>query len=186
MSRPSSNLRVFVRFEEDPVFAGEEIECTITFKNLEASKGISQYAKLPREENGWPRGVDPLEQLRAARAPTQSASTGGVPVTARSQSKPVQSWRPQHRHTSSLSIVESAGKQHSAEGPGGGFHIADLGPKRKHGRTLSIVSLGGTAGQQRNPMHHGRSASIHNSPNALSPVGGRFPLSTLPSGLCGK
>ncbi|KAG7101769.1 hypothetical protein HYQ44_018899 [Verticillium longisporum] len=34
VSDSSSNIRVFIRWDDQIVFAGEEIKCTITFKNI--------------------------------------------------------------------------------------------------------------------------------------------------------
>ncbi|KAG7125262.1 hypothetical protein HYQ45_013265 [Verticillium longisporum] len=50
VSDSSSNIRVFIRWDDQTVFAGEEIKCTITFKNVAADP--SQHKQTQRQANG--------------------------------------------------------------------------------------------------------------------------------------
>ena len=165
MSRASSQLRVFVSFKEDTVFAGEDVECTITFKNVEVvKKAPRRQPPTPREEAPTPRPKHPLGRLRAARASSQASTSRQTPISTPLQSPKVSQLPTRHRNTSSFSVVESANPvPGTPELPSGGFHIADAPPERKHGRKVSIVSLGGAAGQQRPAMKHARSASVQAS-----------------------
>lgn len=165
MSRASSQLRVFVHFKEDTVFAGEEVECTITFKNVEvAKKREPRPPPAPREEQNNTPSNHPLEQLRTARASSQATITRRSSVISSSQSPyPPSSF---HRNASSFSVVESANPEpKTPELPGGGFHIASGPAERKHGRKVSIVSMGGNVGHQRPAAKHARSASVQTSTN---------------------
>lgn len=168
MSRASSQLRVFVHFKEDTVFAGEDVECTITFKNVElARKPRPRGRPAPREQQNITQSSNPLEHLRAARAPShtsRSRRTTAIPSTP--QSPHLSQIPSHHRNASSFSVVESANPIHKTpELPGGGFHIANAPAEKKHGRKVSIVSLGNSTGQQRPSMKHGRSASVQVSTN---------------------
>lgn len=165
MSRASSQLRVFVQFKEDTVFAGEDVECTITFKNVEvAKKKPPRPPPAPREEHTQPPSNQPLERLRTARAASQTSISRKSSISRTPQSPHAPSSF--HRNTSSFSVVESATTERKIpELPSGGFHIANAPAERKHRRKVSIVSLGGSVGQQRLAAKHGRSASVQVSTN---------------------
>lgn len=168
MSRASSELRVLVRFKEDTVFAGEDVECTITFKNVElAAKQRPLGRPAPGEQQNTPPPSNPLEHLRAARAPSHtSRSRKSTAILSPPQSPHLSHIPSHHRNASSFSVVESANPiQKTPELPGGGFHIANAPAERKHGRKVSIVSLGSSTGQQRPSMKHGRSVSVQVSTN---------------------
>src|SRR4051812_11084605 len=59
MSNPQSNqatnVRVFVQWTESTVFAGEDIECQITFKNVATSPAPSRTSLHPSSANGLNR-----------------------------------------------------------------------------------------------------------------------------------
>lgn len=172
MSRASSQLRVFVSFKEDTVFAGEDVECTITFKNVELPKRRERRPlPAPRGDVSTPRPPHPLEHLRTARNPSQVSASRTPALPTPPKSPNLQRLPTRHRNTSSFSVVESAAPTPGTpELPTGGFHVANVPPERKHGRRISIVSLGGNASQRPN-MKHSRSASVqasaHNKPSHL-------------------
>lgn len=160
------------------MYAGEDVECVITFKNI----GTPQGAEIEDDgglrtpnANGFPR-----DRQRSYNAPA-SASSRRASVA---QSKPPLSRTPSiasarapsqskgHRPTLSLNVVSAPAR--------GGLHSAPLPmrpingavrPSPKHGRSLSIMSLGSEAAsdsktptvgsQGRRPGRgHGRSASL--------------------------
>ncbi|KAG7135496.1 hypothetical protein HYQ45_006765 [Verticillium longisporum] len=58
VSDSSSNIRVFIRWDDQIVFAGEEIKCTITFKNgTKAREGACAGSQLAHYAPGWPRDL---------------------------------------------------------------------------------------------------------------------------------
>ncbi|RMY39621.1 hypothetical protein D0866_01811 [Hortaea werneckii] len=170
----ASNIRAFVHWREPAVYAGEEIECIITFKNI---------AKPPGQDEGEDGLQTPLANgaPRSSRAPSAASSRGAPPPPARG-----------HRPALSLSVVNS--------GPRNGLQSAPLQARtptnggmsgKGHGRSLSIMSLGSdmasetrttmTAAAQpsRRPAKgHGRSASLQVIPRQqtqTSPVIGSAP-----------
>ncbi|KAI7723061.1 Rgp1-domain-containing protein [Hortaea werneckii] len=191
-----SNIRAFVHWREPAVYAGEEIECIITFKNIAKPPGEDEgedELQTPLA-NGAPRvrgapsathsrrGSYATGRPQSSRAPSAASSRGAPPPPARG-----------HRPALSLSVVNA--------GPRNGLHSAPLQARtptnggmsgKGHGRSLSIMSLGSdmasetrttttTAAAQpsRRPAKgHGRSASLQVVPRQqtqISPVIGSAP-----------
>ena len=135
-----SDIQVFVRFKEPSVFAGEELECTITFKNvaneqndaspLESRSGrhsrrvslVQQSATTPRgSSTGWSK-----ENPRLAAAGLHSArsSLGRI-----------------HKATASLSMPKSSGTVLASPAtPYSDKAVVKPGPE--HRRSVSIISAG--------------------------------------------
>jgi hypothetical protein len=135
-----SDIQVFVRFKEPSVFAGEQLDCTITFKNvaseqydaspLDAKSGrhsrrvslAEQLATTPRGNNaGWSK-----ENPRLAAAALQSPRS----IISRV-----------HRATASLSIPKSSGTPIGTPStPYREKTVVRPGPN--HQRSVSIISAG--------------------------------------------
>lgn len=195
---PESHIRAYVHFKQPTVYAGEELECIIEFRNIArpagteradtSNGGISKdrtgLASHSRQSSFAPRIV--------SRAPSTAASTQGV---LRGKG---------HRPTLSLNVVSG-----SSRGGNNGTHsqtnsISHPGvlgsgsrPAKGHGRSLSILSLGSEAiSEGRAPMlaampgkkparAHTRSASLQHPPKFAgpSPVGPGVPTARNPSPL---
>ncbi|RMX71919.1 hypothetical protein D0869_15144 [Hortaea werneckii] len=191
----ASNIRAFVHWREPAVYAGEEIECIITFKNIAKPPGQDEgedglqtpLANGAPRVRGAPsathsrRGSYATGRPQSSRAPSAASSRGAPSAPARG-----------HRPALSLSVVNS--------GPRNGLQSAPLQARtptnggmsgKGHGRSLSIMSLGSdmasetrttmTAAAQpsRRPAKgHGRSASLQVIPRQqtqTSPVIGSAP-----------
>lgn len=160
----SSNIRISVEWRDSTVFAGEEVECTITFKNV-AKTSVRDRSPNPNT-NG---GVTP----RVGRQLTPKLQQSARPSMPRNHSASTLAsaqYKKGHRPVLSLyapssASVSTAGGQHAPpNGASGSAH--------KHGRSLSIISLGsaGTGDarserglpppSQRPARGHGRSASL--------------------------
>lgn len=186
---PESNIRAYVHFKQPTVYAGEELECVIEFRNIArpagaeradapnggASRDRAALATHSRQSSFAPRIV--------SRAPSTVASTqGGLRGKG-------------HRPTLSLNVVSG-----SSRGGNNGTHsqnnsishpgvLASAGgdgrPVKGHGRSLSIMSLGSEAiSEGRAPIlaampgkrptrAHVRSASLQHPPKlaAVSTAG---------------
>src|SRR5438046_124775 len=59
MSTPLTNIRVFVQWSEQTVFAGADIECQITFKNIANAPPQSRALLHPQAANGLVHGEKP-------------------------------------------------------------------------------------------------------------------------------
>ncbi|KAG7294359.1 hypothetical protein NEMBOFW57_004430 [Staphylotrichum longicolle] len=165
-NKNNSNIRVFVRWHEQVVFAGEEVKCTITFKNVARppeSSGRSTPTSLrpssqfppnssrhPGAERG-PRQPSPLHPGAQGRGKPSSGLA--PPPSARG-----------HRSTLSLSVPSAAsrartgsvsswspvpptgtGASHNGNGNGNGNGSGSgsgRGNGHGHKRSVSIVSIG--------------------------------------------
>ena len=130
-----SNIHVFVRFKEPSVFAGEDVECTITFRNV---------ANLQQASSSDPRGGT---HSRRASLVEQVASTPRVPSSGWNKENPrLAAAKLYHDHnnvnrghkaTTSLSIPASSGIPLTSSAiPSAANSFA------KHQRSVSIISLG--------------------------------------------
>jgi hypothetical protein len=158
------------------VFAGEDIECTITFKNVAPPEG---RGKSPSpSKNGFAPGGE-----RQRRLPPVHSSTR--PSISRNSSFSSQIPPPHprgHRPTLSLHTLSNAGDRRSPAPPSGGFNNGSAASAHNHGRSLSITSLGTDAATEvshdraappRRPARgHGRSASLQVVPGRPSAFGG--------------
>jgi hypothetical protein len=97
-----SNIQVFVKWRDQTIFAGENVECTITFKNVadtasEATNGaelVQNQRKASRVAN---HTSTPSESFFSMKSP-QSLFSGRRSYSIGSQRKPF------HRTASSLTL----------------------------------------------------------------------------------
>ncbi|KAF1943110.1 Rgp1-domain-containing protein [Clathrospora elynae] len=181
----ASNIRVFVQWKDSTVFAGEDIECTIIFKNVAPPEGRD---RSPRGQNGFAPGGERQRRLPA------------VPPSVSRRSSVASQLPPQHirahRPALSLHTPSTAGGRRSPVPPGAasGNNSGGL----RHGRSLSIISMGTDAGTdashergipiRRPPRGHGRSASLQvvpGRPNSYPITSPGHHSATHPSPLAG-
>jgi hypothetical protein len=135
-----SDIQVFVRFKEPSVFAGEELDCTITFKNVASeqydvslldtksgrhSRRVSlaeQSATTPRGNNaGWSK-ENPRLATAALHSPRSIINRG-------------------HRATASLSIPKLSGTPIGTPAtPYKEKAVVRPSPSPSHQRSMSIIS----------------------------------------------
>ncbi|TDZ58444.1 RAB6A-GEF complex partner protein 2 [Colletotrichum trifolii] len=123
----SSNIRVFIRWHDQTVFAGEEIKCTITFKNI--ARDPNQQRQSQRlAPTDRPRHVSPL-----LRAKSNSGLT--PPNTAQTRS---------HRSALSLNVPAAQSRSRSGSVPWHSQLNPTAGDHRGNGhkKSVSIVSIG--------------------------------------------
>ncbi|KAM0075694.1 Golgi membrane exchange factor (Ric1p-Rgp1p) subunit [Fusarium odoratissimum] len=159
-----SNIRVFIRWHDQTVFAGEEVKCTITFKNAAPIPGQpkpqpqqSERSRLASPLHGRPKlnqGLTPPPSGSSGRGHRRSALSLSVPA---SQS---------HSRTGSVQWPSSAGS-------------SDGRSSHSHKRSVSIVSIGSNntvedhtqrsdlpSRPQRPHRGHGRASSLQIIPRA--------------------
>jgi RAB6A-GEF complex partner protein 2 len=183
----TSNIRVFVQWSEQTVFAGENVECQITFKNVAA------VSNAPRSLShlGSLNGLTPGAGRERKSTPVQTPASQG-------KSDDVQNPRPApvsrgHRSTLSLNVPVGSGRSNQGPGPKTIDH-KDVGTEqRSHKRSVSIISLGIsevpgdeavthhniTEGSRRPSRGHARASSLQIAPrrtstNGTGPLTGRF------------
>jgi hypothetical protein len=175
MSTPLTNIRVFVHWIEQTVFAGEDVECEITFKNVATTPTPARTALHPSAANGFASGGE-----RHRKGP-------GVQVKSNTLSpRPPQTTRG-HRATLSLTApVTSAQSSQVGSGSWNGNHSRGGKESGSHKRSVSIISIGASEatadgaatqnsfpnGPRRLSRGHGRSASLQMVPRKNGVVGG--------------
>lgn len=173
MSTPLTNIRVFVQWTEQTVFAGEDIECEITFRNIAPTPAPSRATLHPPLANGFAPGGDRQRKTTAAHVKNGSASSA----------RPV----PQSGHRTTLSLNVPVNTVRSQAAPDS-WNVAPSKGKQGHShkRSVSIISIGasdsgvigditGSVGNVERPQRskgHGRSASLQIVPRRHGVNGG--------------
>ncbi|KAI5370171.1 Putative reduced growth phenotype protein [Septoria linicola] len=199
-----SNIRAYVQWKEPAVYAGEQIECIITFKNIARPAGaernhtgqthsLGNGGLHSRGQSFNPSRVHSRRSsLAQAKLPPTPLSR--APSASAASAKGTQGSRG-HRPTLSLSVGNASTR------PGNGLLSATpqtantstsaSRPDKGHGRSLSIMSLGSeTISEGRAPVlnngagkrplkGHGRSASLQYT----SSLGAQSPSPRQPSPL---
>ncbi|KAF2201944.1 Rgp1-domain-containing protein [Delitschia confertaspora ATCC 74209] len=169
----SSNIRVFVQWKESTVFAGENIECTITFKNVAPPSGADRSAARSSKQNGHSVGGDRYRKLN----PIQSSTTRPSISRNSSFASQITPHLRGHKPALSLSTPSVTPGRSPLQGNGASNNGSTI-PRYKHGRSLSIISMGTDAAAEvshdrapsRRPARgHGRSASLQVIPGRPSP-----------------
>ncbi|PHH58923.1 hypothetical protein CDD81_4083 [Ophiocordyceps australis] len=174
-----SNVRVFVEWRDQTVFAGEEIRCTITFKNVAPEPtGHRKQHRLPGDRqrlttvplNGTGK-AKPTPTAAGLTSPPAASSTRRHHRSALSLNGQVAS--PSHSRIASMQWPQTAGN-------------GDWRPGHAHKRSVSIVSIGSSGGfdehaqrreantrLQSSRRGHNRAASLQIPPRVqpLSPSG---------------
>jgi hypothetical protein len=183
----TSNIRVFVQWSEQTIFAGEDIECQITFKNVAAVPNAPSSSPHPGSLNGFTTGGGRERKSTPLRTP---AAPGKNNISQSSRAAP--SGRG-HRSTLSLNVPVGSGRSNQTDVPRNSGHSEVGQEERSHKRSVSIISLGisedpgDEASTQRNVAEgsrrpsrgHIRASSLQIIPrrsgtNGARPLSGRF------------
>lgn len=166
-----SNIRVFVQWKDSTVFAGEDVQCTITFKNVANPEG--RDPSPARKHNGFAPGGERQRKLPPVHSFTRPSISRNSSFVSNIPGSPHLRG---HRPAQSLHASSVAGDARSPISPGGAF--GNNGRGHKHGRSISIISLGtdaavggshnGSVTPTRPNRGHGRSASMQVMPNRPS------------------
>ena len=176
MSTPLNNIRVYVQWTEQTVFAGEDIECEITFKNVAPTPTPSRTSLHPSAANGFAPGAE--RQRKAPASQTKSNST----LNTRPGPPPGRG----HRTTLSLNVPVGSVRSQPASGQWSGGPPKAAKEGGTHKRSVSIISIGASEGgvddatnQRSFPERprgisrgHGRSASLQIVPRRHGVNGG--------------
>ncbi|RDA88497.1 hypothetical protein CP532_6661 [Ophiocordyceps camponoti-leonardi (nom. inval.)] len=158
------HVRVFVGWCDQTVFAGEEVKCTITFKNVASESDNQKQSPSPPPPTQHSQQQSQQQQQQQQQPNSPSCTRGHGPTSPRSV-------RGHRRSALSLSgpPSNSLGRPGSMQWPqtatGG-----DWSRGHAHKRSLSIVSIGSAAGaDDHSSLHdvgakpqrgHGRAASL--------------------------
>ncbi|KAL5003581.1 Rgp1-domain-containing protein [Aspergillus recurvatus] len=190
----SSDIQVFVKWKDQSIFAGEDVECTITFKNVAERSEDPNNAQTPHLRKQSRAAITPRSDsfsLRLPSNPFRNPNRRSYPISPRKS--------PSHRISSSVS--SSLIGSHSFPPPS----TPRTGPSagHKHKRSISILSIDSEGGNSsiagdktpRTPSQlthsrpvrgHGRSASLQVVPRRYegyedSAKGLRSPIRGFPS-----
>jgi hypothetical protein len=159
MSTQLTNIRVFVQWTEQTVFAGEEIECQITFKNIATTPAPSKTLLHPSATNGFASGGE-----RQRKAPTTQIKANSTPNPRPSP--------PNRGHRTTLSLTTPVGPVQPQSAPGswngGPPKVSKDGSTHK--RSVSIISIGASEGGVEDLKSHG---NLPERPRGLSRGHGR-------------
>jgi len=175
MSTPLTNIRVFVQWTEQTVFAGEDIECQITFKNIATSPAPSRTSLHPQAANGFASGG--AKHRKSPSTQLKSPNTLSPRPTPPNRG---------HRTTLSLSTPVSVTRSQSGSGSWGGGASKASKDGNAHKRSVSIISIGASESAldevashgslnevpRRAARGHGRSASLQIVPRRNGLNGG--------------
>ncbi|KAI0392478.1 Rgp1-domain-containing protein [Xylariaceae sp. FL0594] len=187
--RPS-NIRVYVKWDDQTAFAGEELRCRITFKNV--ALGPGQVVSNPASSPDQRQAAQPSSRTDRTRQPSPLVNARGTPINGLT---PPTSARG-HRSTLSLNVPSTSARlmANTQQWPPPQLPILPQKPRHAHKRSLSIVSIGSSAAvdeqaygssgsgpmkSQRPGRGHGRSASLQIIPrNGISngPQSAALPL----------
>ncbi|KAA8893945.1 Rgp1-domain-containing protein [Sphaerosporella brunnea] len=190
-----SDIRVFVTFPESPaVFAGETLQCKITFKNVSQKSGpkgpTSSLLSSPTG-NGFSLGNSLGARIPPLASPLQipaGRSSGRISPRATSSRPPSTGFK--------LSLPHAPPSARSPVVPSSPVATSDSRSGHKHQRTVSIVSISSDAGIENGrasreaglrsppPMPrsrgHGRVASLQITPGKHAVPNGSTPASAVP------
>ncbi|KAI9055882.1 hypothetical protein LZ554_000820 [Drepanopeziza brunnea f. sp. 'monogermtubi'] len=174
MSAELTNIRVFVHWAEQTVFAGEDIQCQITFKNI-ASTPPPRTSLHPPNPNGSP-SADRLRKTVVSQIKDSASLSPRPPHTSRS-----------HRTTLSLNVpIAPVDPQPVISAPWNENPPRSVRDGKAHKRSVSIISIGASEGRvddltsqsnvserpRGNFRSHGRSASLQIIPRRHGINGG--------------
>ncbi|KAK0674531.1 Rgp1-domain-containing protein [Cercophora samala] len=177
----SSNIRVFVRWHEQVVFAGEEVKCTITFKNVARPPGNHSNGGSSSSNNVStpPSGLKPFTQRERLRQPSPlhpgASSAGRTKHSSSSSLAPPSAavGRGHHRSSLSLSVPSAASRARagSIQSPTPWTPATPNSPALSARGGIGEGSAAGS-GTQRNGHGHKRSVSIVSIGSSVSTIGG--------------
>ncbi|EKD17002.1 uncharacterized protein L3040_000468 [Drepanopeziza brunnea f. sp. 'multigermtubi'] len=174
MSAALTNIRVFVDWAEQTVFAGEDIQCQITFKNI-ASTPPPRTLLHPPNSNGSP-SVDRLRKTAVSQIKDSASLSPRAPHTSSN-----------HRTTLSLNVpIAPVDPQPVVSAPWNETPPRSARDGKAHKRSVSIISIGASEGRvdeftsqsnvserpRGNFRGHGRSASLQVIPRRHGISGG--------------
>jgi hypothetical protein len=134
----SSDIRVFVQWKEPAVFAGDELECTITFRNSRALNPLpTPNSALPRSPRSW--------QIAERTHKTSYSLNNAITSAPRARETPLPNRdhevRPTTKHKRSVSIVSLGGPEGTNTPPDVQPRATSNRPGRSHARAASLQVL---------------------------------------------
>ena len=143
-----SDIHVFVRFAEPSVFAGEEVKCVITFKNV---ANVQEPAISDQRSGKHSRRASLIEQSAATYRAGNAVFKGSSHVPgSTNQQQGRNNTENRHKARASLSLGASSDtiSEHLSLASTGTSFVR---PTHKHQRSISIISIGSPDVDNENP-----------------------------------
>ncbi|EEQ87551.2 hypothetical protein RJZ56_001409 [Blastomyces dermatitidis] len=160
-----SDIQVFVRWKEQTIFAGEDVDCTITFKNVTPGDSNTDLCAYQRHTR---RGSRPMNGVVSGGNYSPAKSLNPFSFNNR-RSAAASPRNRQHGfdkfHRTAASMSSPLSLSHSFPPPTTANNNGVQSPGHRHKRSVSIISLepekqGAPAVNQRMGNAHSRSASF--------------------------
>lgn len=135
-----SDIRVSVQWKTSTVFAGEEIECTITFKNVSQVRNVRRSPSPSSQVRGHAAKRERWKEALPLRS-TQAPSVAGHRISPSIPGFPQPNTRT-HKPALPLSTSNGFPQALAPRAPEGLSGMASS-RSNKHRRSISIVSIGG-------------------------------------------
>lgn len=166
----TSNIRVFVRWHEQVVFAGEEVKCTITFRNVTRTGPESPNPSSALSTPTTLRPAVSSPSVLSSRRSHPARGGSGSPVVASPGLTPPPVARGHHRSSLSVSVPSAASRARSESlswlqsptTPGPSTVTSSSGRSVRNGNgSANTAGAGGGGPEGRGHAHgHKRSVSI--------------------------
>jgi RAB6A-GEF complex partner protein 2 len=131
----TSSIRVFVQWSDQTVFAGEDIECQITFRNVASVSNPPRSSSHPGSLNGF-TGRERQRKTSPLQTPALQAKNSSIPNSRAATSNRG------HRSTLSLNVPVGSGRVTQSSGTRNNRPNEAVLEQRPHRRSVSIISLG--------------------------------------------
>ncbi|KAI9697222.1 MAG: hypothetical protein M1836_004786 [Candelina mexicana] len=149
MSGSVSDIRVFIEWYEGTVFAGEDVECRITFRNTAADYGVARPPQATPSSSSFAPGGERQRKNGALHAPAPNPKISTKPNAHNQQPR-------SSGHRPALSLNSPVGPSRGqAFGSWSASQNGAAGVGHKHKRSLSIVSMGINDESQSRLQGHG-------------------------------
>ncbi|EFQ99205.1 hypothetical protein MGYG_02219 [Nannizzia gypsea CBS 118893] len=178
-----SDIQVFVRWKEQTIFAGEDVECTITFKNVTEEEAGNEVVGTTKHYRGGSRPINTVTD-GTSYSPAKSLN----PFSFNNPPRRPQSsgYRPRHPHHRASASVGSSPMLSQSFPPATPSRTNGTPntPGHFHKRSVSIISLETDISHDRKqlqspkspqPGRHTRSASFQATPRRHDPYKDDFP-----------
>ncbi|KAF1991396.1 Rgp1-domain-containing protein [Aulographum hederae CBS 113979] len=142
---PPSNIRVSVQWKHATVFAGEDVECTITFRNVAPVPGAQTAQKRPlnNQLSSHAQNGNLASKAGTRASLSRHSSFGSQATVAEGGLRGGGAGVAGHRPALSLSTAGFANRRPSGPSTAGaGANGAVAGARGRSGRSLSIISMG--------------------------------------------
>jgi hypothetical protein len=159
----SSNIRVSINFTQSTVFAGEDVECIISFKNIASPAHGNTQATTSQNRRHRKLPPAPQSQLKKTNRPPIAQT---IPTPHDTDHRPVQTRRPTHGRSLSIISLTSEGSvvfdriNHDDQSP-----IVRSNKGHSRSTSLQIQSRKVSSG----PLATSNSQTIFNSPTDTLP-----------------